>query len=114
MNLTSACTCPLVEGAIPREPCPVHRQDLLAEPTFHAHKLASATPLDLAPFRDVGRTGRTELIRYIHTLCDALERTTAERDRLQRDHATMLETLTYAQARGTELLEETRVLKATR
>lgn len=49
-----------------------------------------------------------EETREMHGRCDHLQAVTC---RVLGDHATMLETLTHAQARGTELIDETRALR---
>jgi hypothetical protein len=57
------------------------------------------------------RAGRQELLDRIADLEALVAKLETENARLARDHATMLETLTHAQARGSELQDEARALR---
>jgi hypothetical protein len=57
------------------------------------------------------RAGRQELLDRIADLEALVAKLETENTRLARDHATMLETLTHAQARGSELQDEARALR---
>lgn len=61
-----------------------------AEPPFQGQKLPSATPLDTAEMRDLGRVGRLPLEARVNLLCDEIDRLVAE----VRTFRSQLETLT--------------------